>query len=312
VRIFLLGRQGGITHWLEDAARAFAALGHDVALGFVRRPWIPIAVERSLVQSSAQALERRVRRFAPDLILAIGGFHVPPPILERLAAAPGRPPLIGWVGDVFDEGARELAGLYDAVGYTDTALVARHRVQAFGAAALWLPHAADPSGAWPATAAREPRMVFVGNPTPGRRAIIAQVREPLVLFGPGWRAQDGPHHHRHPRRTPPSALRAIYGRHRLALNIRNERNVLAGLNQRNFDPCLAGAALVTDDQPDLAACFEPGREVAVWRDADELDGLYERLLRDSAEATAIAARGRRRVLADHTYGARLDTLAALA
>jgi spore maturation protein CgeB len=312
VKLFLLGKSGSVNHWLEDAVRAFAALDHEVTTGIVRRPWLPAAAETALAAPIAAALARRVRKVAPDLILAIGGFHVPRAILEPIAAEPGRPPLIGWVGDVFEPSARGAADLYDAVGYTDSALIERHGAWALRAQALYLPHAADPSGSWTAAAgARKARMAFVANPTPGRRAIVAAIRQPIALHGPAWSAADGGHHEIHPHRAPASALRGIYAGHLAALNVRNERNVLAGLNQRNFDPCLAGAALVTDDQPDLARCFEAGREVAVWRDGDELNAIYERLLADPGEAAALAERGRRRVLADHTYGARLDSLRAL-
>jgi spore maturation protein CgeB len=103
---------------------------------------------------------------------------------------------------------------------------------------------------------------------------------------------------------------AIYAGHRAALNIRNEINVLTGLNQRNFEPCLAGAALLTDAQPDLEACFEPGREVLVWRDPAELNGLYAKVLADADFAARIAAAGRARVLAHHTFTHRLETLRA--
>ncbi len=312
MKLFLLGKSGSVTHWLEDAAHAFGALGHTVSVGFVRRPWLPIAVETALAGAIGAALERRVRRERPDLILAIGAFHVPQPILEPIAASKGRAALVGWVGDAFEPSAADVANLYDLVGYTDSALAARHALTGLRAGTLFLPHAADPSGDWPDQGRRRnARMAFVANPTPGRRSVVAAIRRPVTLYGPGWRTSDGPHHEIHPRRTRPSALRGIYGGYLAALNIRNERNVLAGLNQRNFDPCLSGAAVVTDDQPDLARCFEPGREVAVWRSPEELNAVHERLLADPAEAAALAERGRRRVLADHTYGARLEALRAL-
>jgi spore maturation protein CgeB len=268
-------------------------------------------VERAFAGRIGEALARRVQRFGPDLILGIGGFHTPAPILRAIAALPGRAPLVGWVGDIFDEAARPLAALYDAVGFTDSALLARHQVLGFAAKSLFLPHAADPGGDWPARGLRTRRMVFIANPTPHRRQVVAQVGEPLALYGPAWATADGAHHEIHARRLPASALRGLYASHLAALNIRNELNVLAGLNQRNFDPCLAGAALVTDDQPDLSLCFEPGVEVAVWRDADELNALYERVLREPDWAAGLAGRGRRRVLADHTYAARLKVLRGL-
>jgi spore maturation protein CgeB len=154
-------------------------------------------------------------------------------------------------------------------------------------------------------------MVFIANPTPHRREVVEAVREPLALYGPAWSAADGDHHEVHAGRLGSNALRPLYAGHLAALNIRNEFNVLSGLNQRNFDPCLAGTALLTDDQPDLPLCFKLGEEVAVWRDVEELNDLYARVLRDRAWAAALGERGRRRVLADHTYAARLEALKRL-
>jgi spore maturation protein CgeB len=310
MKIFLLGKGASITYWLEEAAAAFAAEGHEVAIGLVRRPWLAPPLEAALAGPISQGLRRRIARQGPDLILAVGAFHVPAPILEAISSLPGRPPLIGWVGDRFDESARALAARYDGLGYVDSALLAQHERSSFPGAAIYLPHAANPAGDWPHARIRESRMVFVGNPTPHRRAVTAALRSPITLHGPGWAGADGAHHQIHPRRLAPHALRGVYGRHLAALNIRNERNVLSGLNQRNFDPLLAGAALITDDQPDLARCFDPGTEVLVWRDLDDLNAQYARILAAPAEAAALAARGRQRVLAEHTYGARLKTLTA--
>jgi spore maturation protein CgeB len=95
------------------------------------------------------------------------------------------------------------------------------------------------------------------------------------------------------------------------MHVRNERNVMVGLNQRHFDPCLAGTPVVADNQDDLPLCFEPGREMLVYRDVDELNDLYVRLRRDPERAAAVGAAGRRRVLAEHTYGHRLTALARM-
>ncbi len=310
MKIFLLGKGGSINRWLEDAAAAFAGEGHEVAIGLVRRPWLAAPLEAALAGPIAERLRRRITRQAPDMILAMSAFHVPAVVLEAIAGLPGRPPLIGWVGDRFDASARAMAARYDGLGYTDSALLAQHRASGFGGRAIYLPHAANPAGDWPRDPTREGRMVFVGTPTPHRRAVTAALAAPITLHGPGWTAAEGALHRIHPRRLATKALRGIYGRHLAALNIRNERNVLSGLNQRNFDPLLAGAALITDDQPDLERCFDPGAEVLVWRDIDELNAHHARVLTHPDEAAALAARGRRRVLAEHTYGARLKTLAA--
>jgi spore maturation protein CgeB len=307
VKLLLIGKRASITHWLEDAATALRAEGHAVRLGIVRRPWLNAGVEAAMADPLADALARAASRFSPDLILAVGGFHVPAPFLRRLAALPRRPPLAGWVGDVFGEAAREAAALYDLVSYTDSGLLARHTEMGFASRAVFLPHAANLAAA-PPQAVRAPRMVFVGNATPGRRAVIDAIASPVTVYGPGW-IRAAPHDI-HRGRLSHAAVAGLYARHLAALNVRNERNVLAGLNQRSFDPCLSATPLVTDDQADLDRCFDPGSEVIVWRDVDELNAAYDRLRRFPEEAARIGEAGRRRVLAEHGYAHRLATLMA--
>ena len=310
MKLFLLGKSAGVTHWLEDAAGGLRAAGHAVEVGFTRRPWLSAAVERALESAFVATTTRRIGKFDPDLVLVIGGFHASPDLLSAVASIAGRAPLIGWVGDLFDDGARALADLYDAIHYTDSGLQALHRRLGFAPPAGFLPHAVNPTGASTTAsgATRRNRMVFVANPTAHRRAVVAGVSSAMTLYGPTWRASPGVDHEIHPRRVGPNDLRDLYVGHAMALNIRNEHHVLTGLNQRNFEPCLCGAALVTDAQPDLALCFEPGAEVLAWRDVEELNALYDRLLRSPAEAAAIGDRARRRVLADHTYAKRLEAL----
>jgi spore maturation protein CgeB len=310
LRIAVAGKAGSITHWLEDAAGAWRADGHAVRLAITRRPWLAVQLESALAGAIAERLRASLRRFAPDLIVAIGAYHVPLPLLEAIAGLPGRPPLAGWVGDAFGPDAAAHARLYDLVAYTDQALAQRHRDFGFAAASLFLPHAIDPRAAPPlgAFADRDRRMVFVANPTPLRRAVVAGIEPPIAIFGPGWRSQDGAAHDIRPGRVAARRIPALYAAHRAALNIRNELHVLTGLNQRNFEPCLAGAALITDDQGDLAACFDPGTEVLVWRDVDELNGLYAQVLREPEFAGRIASAGRARVLAHHTFTHRLASL----
>ncbi|HEY2178553.1 MAG TPA: glycosyltransferase [Caulobacteraceae bacterium] len=310
LRLALVGKAGSITHWLEEAAAAWRGDGHEVRLALVRRPWLAAPLESALAGPIAKRLTAGIDRFAPDLILAIGAFHVPPPLLAAIAAMPGRPPLVGWVGDVFDATAAARAALYDLLAYADRALLERHRALGFTSAAMYLPHAVNPHGLAPMAdfAARAERMVFVGNPTPLRRAIIEAINAPAALYGPGWKRSQ--RHEAHPGRLAAARAPEVLAAHRFALNIRNELNVLTGLNQRNFQPCAAGATLLTDDQPDLAACFEPGAEVLVWRDTDELNALYAKVRREPGFAAVIAARGRARVMAEHTYAHRLANLTA--
>jgi spore maturation protein CgeB len=302
MRLLLLGRRASINHWLEEAAGAFRAAGHTVRLGVVRDPRLHPVLQAALEAPIAERIAAGAKAFQPHLILAIGGFHAPCSLLERLAALSGRPPLAAWVGDNFDERARPLAALYDLVAYTDTGLARRHAALDFAAPVLFAPHAVDPRLAAPPTE-RALRMAFVAAATPGRRTVVEAIKRPVALYGPGWAGVRG--HQVHAGRIAAKALPRVYAGHLASLNVRNELNVLSGLNQRNFQPYLAGTPLVTDDQADLSLCFQPGREAFVWRDVGELNELYDRLLAAPDEARQVGEAGRARVLAEHTFDRRL-------
>ena len=315
MKILIVGKRASVTHWLEDCAAAWRAEGHEVRIATTRDPRLHPSIEalllaRRLGAPMAAAIAGRARRFSPDLIVAIGAYHIPILVLEHLAASPVRPPIVGWVGDLFSEDAAPAARLLDAVAYTDSGLMALHGALGFAPTARFLPHAVNPHAKSRATgsAERQDRLVFIANPTDHRRDVVGQITSPISLYGPGWAAFPGVNHQIVARRVAPADLQALYGRHLAALNIRNEHNVLAGLNQRNFDPYLAGTPVVTDDQGDLGRCFEIGREVLAYRDVAELNDIHARLRGEPGHAARVGRAGRVRVLADHTYARRLEAL----
>jgi spore maturation protein CgeB len=318
MRICVLGKRGSIVGWVEGAVAGWRAAGHDVLPVIYRDARLHPALERALFSEAigaprAALLARRVRAFRPDLIVAPDAFSTPLSLLARLRAVPGLPPLFGWVGDMFGDYAAARAPSFAAIGYTDSGLLAEHARRGLGPEAFYLPHAANAMMATGAPdVARAARLVFVANPTPGRIAIVSDLREPVALHGPGWSALPTGPHEVHAQRIPLDAVGALYRAHRAVLNIRNETHVLAGLNQRNFDPFLCGAAVLTDAQPDLERCFAPGREVLVWRTPADIDEFSARLRREPDAIAEVAENGRRRVLAEHTYAARLAAFARLA
>jgi len=82
-------------------------------------------------------------------------------------------------------------------------------------------------------------------------------------------------------------------------------------NMRLFEATGCGAALVTEAAPNLGELFEPGVEVATYRDESELVATVRRLLADDEERIRLAAAGQRRTLSEHTYAARIAQLAEI-
>ena len=317
MKVMLLGKTGGITHWPEDIAADLRMSGHDVTVMPTRDPRLSKALERALLSPAigaplARMAVRTVRRRSPGLLLAAGAFdQFPDHLFENLASMPGRPPLTAWIGDVFTRDAARIANLFDLVVYTDTGFMALHDSFGFQSAKAFVPLGA--TRAMRATSnTRAPLLAFVAAPTDNRRALLADVREPVAVFGPGWRAEEDVSHHRfEARRIGEQELADIYAGHMGVLNIRHGAYVLHGLNQRHFAPYILGTPVVSDAQPDIPHCFDPGADMLVYRDPGELNGLYADLRRDPAKAAAIGLAGQRRVLAEHTYAHRLETIAQM-
>jgi spore maturation protein CgeB len=103
----------------------------------------------------------------------------------------------------------------------------------------------------------------------------------------------GTAHHNSFNRTP-----------RAVLNVSRESMARYGFSPatRVFEAAGAGACLITDDWEGIPLFLEPGREVLVARDGDEVAGHLRRLSPERAQAIGHAAL--QRVLAEHTYAHR--------
>jgi len=317
MRVLLFGKTNNIARLVEDPAEDLRLAGHTVSVFPYRankltktlEPWL---LSPRLGVPLAVLLERRVRTFKPDLIVAFGPFHwLPPAVFGPLAAMRGRPPMVAWIGDLFGAEMAPTAALFDAVAYTDSGMLERHKQFGFSSAGAFLPLAATRGAVAPA-AERKPHLAFVASATEHRRALLAQVGEPVALFGPDWpKAPELAHHRRDGRKIGGRELASIYASHLGALNIRHEHNVINGLNQRHFAPYIVGTPVIADAQGDIAACFDPGTDILIYRDAGELNALIAMLHADPGRAAAIGSAGQRRVLAHHTYAHRIEAMAAL-
>src|SRR5690606_32240729 len=75
---------------------------------------------------------------------------------------------------------------------------------------------------------------------------------------------------------------------------------------RVFEAAGAAACTITDEWPGIDQFFEPDTEILVARDGAQVAELLAGLTPERARRIGEAAR--RRVLADHTYAARVRTL----
>ena len=316
-RILLLGKRGSLVLWLENLYRACSQLGHATHVFAVNGDTLGSRLRAKWQGRDGSAtadwmlarFARALANFQPDLVIVAGAFGVPLDYYQILHDLPRRPWIAGLVGDRFSRDSRERADYCDRLYFTDTCFFRDAEAAGFAMSVRYLPLAVDPELFRPNQGPRISEMLFVASRTEFREAVARGLDTPARIIGTDWSglARDGFHRVSN-RKISRAHLIRLYQRHAAVLNVRNEANVEHGLNQRSFEPLACGAVVLNDDLPDLPRCFEPGREILVYQDREELNALAARLRREPAFGTRIAEAGRRRVLAEHTYSHRVQTI----
>ena len=108
--------------------------------------------------------------------------------------------------------------------------------------------------------------------------------------------------------SAPGGERLADGRQRFTLNLTRADMRKAGWSPsvRLFEAACAGAPILTDDWEGLEAFFTPGEELLVVRSSGDVLEALDKMSEN--DRRALAARARRRVLAEHTAAHRAATL----
>ena len=77
---------------------------------------------------------------------------------------------------------------------------------------------------------------------------------------------------------------------------------------RVYEALACGALLIVDKQPDVLRIFNPGEDLVVFEDAAGLRKLVSYYLQHDRKAEDVAAKGRKKVLAHHTYRHRIKEI----
>jgi spore maturation protein CgeB len=158
---------------------------------------------------------------------------------------------------------------------------------------------------------------YMGTYAPDRQAKLERLfleparRRPasrFLLAGPLYPAQmKWPANVQRLEHVPPAEHPALYGSSRLTLNLTREAMAVSGYcpSGRFFEAAACGTPIVTDWFGGLDAFFEPGVEVLVARDADE---LLRALDHSDVDLVQMARRARERTLEQHTGYQRARTM----
>jgi hypothetical protein len=156
--------------------------------------------------------------------------------------------------------------------------------------------------------ARHKGLVFLGNNTMERRALIRNFRAlggAISAYGP--KAEAGFQFWRRRRISPQGAAR-IYGSYQGVLNLLQAPNTINGLNLRAFEVAACGGLGTYPLTPDLALSFVPDQEIIAYRDMPDLARQTRTLFHEPELAAHIIAAARKKVVTEHTYAHRASRI----
>lgn len=286
-------------------------------------------------ETEGQVIETVERARGADVVVKASGVGVHDALLEEavLTLRTGRTRIVFWDVDAPatlarveaepSDPFRALIPKYDMVlTYGGGEPVVR-RYEAQGAA-LCVPiyNALDPSTHHPVgpDARFACDLAFLGNRLPDRerrveefflRAAALAPERSFVLGGSGWDDRPLPRNVRYVGHVYTKDHNAMNCTPLSVLNVSRESMASNGFSPatRVFEAAGAGACLITDAWEGIEQFLEPGREVLVAHDGEDVARLLRDL--DRARASRIGERARRRVLRDHTYAQRAAEVEAV-
>jgi spore maturation protein CgeB len=149
---------------------------------------------------------------------------------------------------------------------------------------------------WSAT--REHRLACVRRLAPFR---------PVIYGDPGWRRLLKAPFIVRPEVNYFAELPLVYRGTVVNFNV-TSLQMKTAVNQRVFDVPAAGGFLLTDFKAQLPELLEIGKEIICYHHPNEIPELTRHYLKSTRQREEVIARGRRRILAEHTYLHRLKTM----
>jgi len=317
MKVFIIGKQN-MLHWVEHISEAFESTeGVEVFIFKVNNLGVSSDLIKNIKKLFSKenaykfirdTIVKEIRSFQPDLILTISPFLLDEMILEALEEVSAGIIKAAWIGDRIAQAHMKSASYFDILFATDTGFIEEAKRLGFPPM-FYLPLAVNERIFYERNLQRAHELLFIGAPTRQRIEIINQIEAiPVRVIGKDWKKVISKNVIGVDRNIGIDAVSEAYNRSEFVLNIKHEHNVINGLNMRSFEAPGCGACLVQDNVRDLELNFDLNEEVLVYSSIDELNEKLAVLHTDKVRFDIIRNNGKRRVMAEHTYRHRVNSI----
>jgi spore maturation protein CgeB len=284
----------------------------------------------SIVYTPGDDIDAMIERaLDSDVVIKHSGIGVDDAHLEQLVAdISSERPAFFWDVDSpatlqrmredADDPFRKLVPKYDAILSYGGGPPSREGYRAFGARAYYnIYNGLDPETHFPVQP--DPGLkcdiAFLGNRLPDREERVEELflraadlapDSKFLLGGEGWGDKSLPSNVRWIGHVPTEDHNRVNCSAGMVLNINRASMVSSGFSPptRVFEVAGAGTCMLCDDWPGIDDCFEPGAEILVVRNGQDV--VEALAMYDEAERRQIGEAFHARALRDHTYEQRAE------
>ncbi len=314
----------------EYCKKAFAEIGHDADLFTYnderissRLPFLR-NIERTLV---GKALIKKISDFRPQFILVIKGDRIPLEIIREIKGKFKIPVANYWIDDPDSiDVSQKISPNFDYFFTNDPDAVQVHKESG-------CPHVRFLSfGFLPDLHKKiqlseeeykeyESDVCFAGSVSEGRIKVLEELSNfNLKIWSPRYVYSFKEEYQIEKSKLPTSSplyskftdravwneeLVKVYNASKIVLNIHSPQTVPI---MRDFEVTGCGAFLMTDKARSLETMFNPGEEIIIYKNIEELKDLVKFYLSNSSGREEIARKGNLRAHRDHTYAKRMEEL----
>ena len=279
-------------------------------------------LQNSYLQFVSQAVAAKVETFEPDLVLALAQAPMTHQTLKRLQR--DKVVTAMWFVEDFRLFTywQSYAPFYDVFAVIQKEPFFEQLAEIGVQSPLYLPLAAHPPFHRPLELSGvEQRkygsdVSFMGAGYPNRRLAFREMAGlDFKIWGTEWEGDHvlEPYVQLKGARVTSEECVKIFNATKVNLNLHSSVQVeeLVGkgdfINPRTFEVAACGAFQLVDERSLMPEAFAPD-ELATFTNIAELKEMVSHFLVNPEERRAVAQKGRKRVLADHTYTARMHTL----
>ena len=328
----------------EFLIRAFHSLGKEVYV-YDLRPYPFIAesfcklsafdpmLQKGFCQANPpEGILAKIDEIKPDLVFAIHGYCIPKEVLLEIRQRQ-IPSAVWFMDEPYDlPRTLELGRFFSYVFLQDSSTIAIHR-KSGNPNSFFLAHGLDNlkvhirSNIVEASTVHTPQyqsdILLIGNAFPRRQELLASIKDidaSILLIGKGWKQWETNNIRVIEKIVPFEEAAKYYRAAKINLNIHrigNESALQEKILARSPNCSLfyiagcGGFQIVDSSRKDLGKFFEPGEEIIVFENSQDLRKKIEFYMTNEEQRLKIQGRMYERAKREHTYPNRLQEMLEL-